>query len=173
MADDKSEQATDTSDTKKAEKAGKGGAMNKLLLVVVLLLGAAAGYVLKGDAGGAADAAAGPTTTAPPEPGVMVTIAPLSLNLADNHYLKIGVAVQLVDGALEADGDAEAAVDAWIAEHGPVIRDLLISELGGSHVAEFANAAGRETLRQHLLEKANEHLEGSVYALYFTEFVMQ
>ena len=174
MADTKPE--NDTTDTTKAQKSAKGGVMNKLLLVVVLLLGAAAGYVVKGSTGGAADATtSGPTTTAPPEPGAMVSIAPLSVNLADDHYLKIGVAVQLVDGALdgvEAHG-SDSPADAWLDENGPVIRDLLISELGGSHVAEFANAGGRESLRRQLLDKANEHLEGTVYALYFTEFVMQ
>ena len=105
----------------------------------------------------------------------MVNIAPLSLNLAGGHYLKIGVAVQLVDdgdGGDAHDAD-ESPADAWLAEHGPVIRDLLISELGGAHVAEFASSDGREAVRAQLLEKANEHLEGAVYALYFTEFVIQ
>jgi len=182
MADKKAEKTEksekDSSDSKKSGKRTKGGGMNKLLLVAVLLLGAAAGYVLKGGGGGSAGAAAETTLPPPPEPGMMVSIAPLSVNLADNHYLKIGLAVQLVDGAETTEGgghggSAATPEDAWLAEHGPVIRDLLISELGGAHVSEFANAAGRENLRNHLLEKANEHLEGSVYALYFTEFVMQ
>ncbi|HEX7097169.1 MAG TPA: flagellar basal body-associated FliL family protein [Acidimicrobiales bacterium] len=166
----------DATDATGAVKPAKGSkTAGKLLLAVVLLVGLAGGWFLRSSAGGAANAAAGPTTTAAPEPGLMVSIPALSLNLADGHYLKIGVAVQLVDGTEITSGghDGDTPVDAWLAEHGPVIRDLLINELGGAHVAELGDAASREAVRQRLLSKANEHLDGQVYALYFTEFVMQ
>jgi flagellar FliL protein len=154
--------------TGEATDAGRGRSRSKktrLLLVVVLLAGAAGGYVLKG--GGASEDAAGATaTTAPPEPGTMVDIEPLSLNLADGRYLRVGVAVQLAAGQ---GGEPEE----WLAEHGPVIRDLLIQQLGGAHVADLATAEGRDGVRTALLAKADEHLDDEIYALYFTEFVMQ
>jgi flagellar FliL protein len=173
MADETENAPAKSAGKAKAGKSGKGG-KGKLVLVLMLLLGAAAGYTLKGGGGGA-EAAGGPTTTAPPEPGVMVSIEPLSLNLADGHYLKVGIAVQLVDGAVEGGGHGEGAEvsEAWLAEHGPMVRDLVISELGGAHVAEFASADAREVVRHSLLEKANERLEETVYAVYFTEFIMQ
>jgi flagellar protein FliL len=136
-----------------------------IALVAVLLAGAAGGYVLKG--GGAGEEAAGATaTTAPPKAGTMIDLEPLSLNLADGRYLRVGVAVQLVDGE---GGEPEE----WLAENGPVIHDLLIQQLGGAHVAELSDAAGRDTVRATLLHNADEKLEDELYALYFTEFVMQ
>jgi len=158
----------DIDGTKTADVKGKPKGKTKktrLLLVVVLLAGAAGGYVLKG--GGASEEPAGATaTTAPPEPGVIVDIEPLSLNLADGRYLRVGVAVQLVEGE---GGEPEE----WLAEYGPVIRDLLIQQLGGAYVADLATAEGREAIRTTLLAKAGEHLDDDLYALYFTEFVMQ
>lgn len=173
MADQSSTPAGKTADgnAKADNKAGTGkgkGKMGKIALVAMLALGAAAGYTLNGGGGG--EAAAGATaTTAPPEPGAMISIAPLSLNLADDHYLKVGIAVQLVDGTVSGEEGAEA----WLGEHGPVVRDLVISQLGGAHVAEFANADARDVVRSALLAEANERLDHTVFALYFTEFIMQ
>jgi flagellar FliL protein len=162
----------DEATNEKAGKAGdKKGRKGKLLLVAVLLAGAAGGYFLKG--GGASETAAGASaTTAPPEPGTMIELQPLSLNLADDRYLRVGVAVQLVDGA-GGGGHGGDAAEAWLAEHGPVIRDLLIQQLGGAHVADLSTAAGRDALRATLVEQASAHLDDEIYALYFTEFVMQ
>jgi flagellar FliL protein len=174
MADDTEKAPLAKKGNAKAEKSGKRG-KGKIVLVLMLLLGAAAGYTLKGGGSGA-EAAGGPTTTAPPEPGVMVGIEPLSLNLADGHYLKVGIAVQLNDGAIEGAGGHGVGTDVtegWLAEHGPMVRDLVISELGGAHIAEFASAEAREIVRHTLLEKANERLHETVYAIYFTEFIMQ
>jgi flagellar FliL protein len=144
---------------------GRGGKKGKLALVFVLFAGAAGGYVLKGG-GASEEPAAATATTAPPEPGVMIDIEPLSLNLADDRYLRVGVAVQLEKGE-------SAEPEIWLAENGPVIRDLLIQKLGGAHVADLATAEGREALRAALLAGASEHLEDELYALYFTDFVMQ
>jgi len=113
---------TTSNDKKGKRKSGKG----KLLLVGVLLAGAAGGYFLKG--GGTEEPAAGATaTTAPPEPGTMIELEPLSLNLADDRYLRVGVAVQLVKG--EGGGHGGGAEE-WLAENGPIIRDLLIQQYG-------------------------------------------
>jgi flagellar FliL protein len=167
MADDeKAESAGSGAKSKNAKgKSAKGRKMGKVALVLVLLVGAAGGYLAKG-AGGGAEAAGATATTAPPKPGLMVELDPMSLNLADGRYLRVGVAVQLVEGE---GHDPES----WLAEHGPVIRDLLIAQLGGVHAADLTDAAGRDVVRGTLLRAANERLEGKVYALFFTEFVMQ
>jgi flagellar FliL protein len=152
-----------------AKAPAKGRSLRtKLVLLVVLLVGIGAGYVLKGG-GGAEDAAGATATTVPDEPGLMVTIEPLSINLADDHFLRVGIAVQLVDGA---EG-VPAAPEEWLAEHGPIVRDLLISRLGGVYVADLADAPAREAVRDELLHLANEHFDDTVYAVYFTDFVMQ
>jgi flagellar FliL protein len=143
----------------------RGGRKGKVLLVVVLLAGAAGGYFLKG--GGTQEPVAGATaTTAAPAPGTMIELEPLSLNLADDRYLRVGLAVQLVEGE---GGEPEA----WLSENGPVLRDLLIQQLGGAHVADLSSAEGREALRTTLLTEADDLVEDDLYALYFTEFVMQ
>jgi flagellar FliL protein len=167
---DETKETPETSGRRAKDRKGRG-AKGKLLLVGVLIVGAAGGYFLKG--GGASEPVAGATaTSAPPEPGTMIELEPLSLNLADDRYLRVGVAVQLVEGS-GGGGHGEDAGAAWLAEHGPVIRDLLIQQLGGAYVADLATAEGREALRATLVAKAGEHLEDDIYALYFTEFVMQ
>jgi flagellar FliL protein len=96
----------------------------------------------------------------------MIELEPLSVNLADDRYLRVGVAVQLVEG----EGDEPAA---WLSENGPILRDLLIQQLGGAYVAELSSADGREALRTALLDEAGDLVEDDLYALYFTDFVMQ
>jgi flagellar FliL protein len=165
MADDTTGPKTKVAAGARAGTRGARSGKGKLLLVVVLLAGGAGGYVLKG--GGTAEPVAGATaTTAAPEPGTMIELAPLSLNLADDRYLRVGVAVQLVEGE---GGEPEA----WLADNGPVLRDLLIRQLGGVHAAELSTADGREVVRRALLDEASSLVDEQIYALYFTDFVMQ
>jgi flagellar FliL protein len=163
--DDTTDKSAKSTKSTKSAKAAKRSKKGTLTLVAVLLLGAAAGYVLKGG-GSSEDPAGAVAATVPPEPGTMIDIDALSLNLAGDRYLRVGVAVQLVKG----EG---ADPTAWLAEQGPVVRDLLIATLGGAHVADLSDAAGRDVVRADLLAKANAKLDDKVYALYFTEFVMQ
>ena len=72
-----------------------------------------------------AAAATGSSSSRPPaeqpEPGEVVTLEPIQINLAGGHYLRIGLALQLTADAHEADGSK--ALDATIelfsgADHG-------------------------------------------------------
>lgn len=155
---------------KKGEK-DKGGRSN---LVPALLLAAgiaAGGYFMGGGGGGAAapvegEEAAAEEADAEPElePGATVQMEPMSLNLAEGHYLRIGVAVQVT-----ADVEGEE----FETYEMPKIRDLVIATAGGRQMDELATAAGREALKAELLHGAQELMPEEVYDLFLTELVMQ
>jgi len=140
-----------------AEKKGGG---KKMLLVGllggVLLLGGGAGgvwYFTK-------PAAAEP----PPVAGAVIALDPISLNLADQHYLKLGLALQATATAHDAPDGSKAL-------------DLAIAEFSGLPMAELADETKREHYKDELQEKIvkayeEEHHE-TVMGIYFTQFVMQ
>jgi len=134
--------------TAEDEKPPKG--KKKLLVIgLVLVVAAAAGwwFFLR------------PTAPAEPEPGEVMTMEPIQVNLADGHYLRIGIALQLTADAHEADGSK--ALDATI--------DLF----SGVEPAELVKAGQRQELKHQLEEKLREDYEGDVMEVYFTEFVTQ
>ncbi|HET9421696.1 MAG TPA: flagellar basal body-associated FliL family protein [Nocardioides sp.] len=126
-----------------------GGGRKKLLVVGVLVIVLAAGgwwFLLRG----------GETE---PKPGEVATLEPVQVNLADGHFLRIGIALQLTEGAHEVDG-AKAL-------------DATISMFSGRSPKELAAGRTRERLKGLLLKKLVDHYEHDVMDLYFTEFVMQ
>ena len=132
-----------------AEPAAKGGKKKLvIILVAVLAIGAATyWFVLR------------PKPEKAPEPGEVVTLEPIQVNLAGGHYLKIGIALQLTKGVKEADGSK--ALDATI--------DLF----SGQSMDELTRTEGREQLKKQL-EKTLEHrYEDEVMGVYFTDFVTQ
>jgi flagellar protein FliL len=133
-----------------AAAPAKGGKKKLVIMLVALLAigGGAYWFFLK--------PAPGPVE---PEPGEVVTMEPIQVNLAEGHYLKIGIALQLTAAAHEADGSA--ALDATI--------DLF----SGKDMSELTRAESREKLK-HELEKELEHAyHGDVMGVYFTDFVTQ
>ena len=94
-----------------------------------------------------------------PEPGEVVTMEPIQVNLAEGHYLKIGIALQLTASAHEADGSAAL--------------DATIELFSGKDMSELTRPESREKLK-HELEKELEHAyHGDVMGVYFTDFVTQ
>ena len=150
---------------KKAKK-DKGGKSN-LVPALVLAAGLAAGGYFMGGGGGAAAPVDAEVVEEPePEvlPGETVEVESMSLNLAGGHYLKIGVAVQLVEGI---------SAEEFHLHEVPKIRDLIIATAGGRDMEELSTAAGREALKAELLRGAQELHEEEVYDLFLTELVMQ
>lgn len=143
-----------SSKSSKGAKGGKGGKGSKkkliLILVGLLAIGAAAYWFVLRPAS---------AEEPPPEPGEVLALEPIQINLAGGHYLKIGVALQLTADAHEADGSK--ALDATI-------------ELFSGHSMEQLT---RPEDRQHLkveLKKELKHLyHGDVMDVYFTDFVTQ
>jgi len=129
-----------------------------LMLVVLLLVGGGAGYwfFLKPAPAEGAEAAVEP----PPEPGAVVVIEPISLNLAEGHYLRLGLGLQLTAEVSEEPDTARAL-------------DQAVSLFSGRPVAEVGSSEGREALRAELVTRLVEVYEGEVMDVYFTDYVTQ
>lgn len=100
-----------------------------------------------------------PKAEKPPEPGEVVTLEPIQINLADEHYLRVGLALQLTTKAKEADGSKAL--------------DAAINLFSGLPMAEVNNPKHRLELKHDLETELIELYEKEVMGVYFTEFVTQ
>lgn len=126
-----------------------------LLGVLVAALGAAAVYFFLLQP---SDSQAAPVEPEP-EPGVTVAIEPLSINLAEGRYLRLGFAVQLVAEAGEIN-TAQAA-------------DIAIELFSGRAAREVNDAEQRAALKDELTSRLVEAYDGEVLAVYLTDYVTQ
>ena len=140
------------------EATGRKGGKKKLVIIVaaVLVVAAAAWFFLLKPAPAEADAE--PELVA----GEVLPLEAISINLADGHYLKLGLALQLVEGA-----GAHTPIE------GSKAQDAAIALFSGRDMAEVGDAAHREELKaelKHTLEEAYHH---EVMDVYYTQYVMQ
>lgn len=105
-----------------------------------------------------------------PAPEAVESLAPLSLNLADGHYMRIGLSVGLVAVEDKDGNEIDAVLEPALAAE---LTDSLITHISGRPVADFATAEDRDVLRDELLESFHQLSSGSVVEVYFTEFVTQ
>ena len=144
-----------------ADGAPAGGRRKKLLALVgavLLVAGGAAWFLLLGP--GASAEAAEPEKEPEVELGDVVAVEPISINLADGHYLKLGLGLQTVaDVAHEPDGS--------------IALDAAITLYSGRSMAELADPTAREALKGELLHTLEEEYHHDVVDVYFTEYVMQ
>lgn len=127
------------------------------LMAVVVLLGSGAAYwFLLGPGGGTAEAVVEPEVVK----GEVITVEPVSLNLAGGHYLRLGLGLQLVEGVEEAPDTARAL-------------DLAIALFSGHTVEEVSTAEARQAFKDELTHQLVEAYEGEVMAVYFTDYVTQ
>ncbi|MCV2489503.1 flagellar basal body-associated FliL family protein [Geodermatophilus sp. YIM 151500] len=140
------------------ETEGGGGGKKKLIMIlaVVLLAAAGAAYFFL-FAGGEAEAEE-------PVAGEVVHLEPVAVNLAGGGYLKIGVALELVEGA-GGGGHGGGGVD------GAKATDLVISTFSQAQPADVTGA--REALKEALEQKIVEAYHGDVMEIYYTEYVTQ
>lgn len=122
----------------------------KLLVIalVVLLLAGGAWWFLHPK---------GPST---PQPGQIMTLDSTQINLADGHYLKIGIALQLTT-------DAGTQVD------GSKALDDTIDMFSGRDLGFVSAAKHRRELKAELAKRLAKDYDGDVMGVYFTEFVTQ
>ena len=131
------------------EEVKAGGKKKKLIvLLLVLVLAAAAWFLFLRPSGPSA-----------PQPGEVAALDPIQVNLADGHYLRLGLALQLTQGTAKVDGSK--ALDASI--------DLFT----GKPADRLAQPAYREQLKKQLEAKLEKSYEGEVMGVYFTDFVTQ
>jgi flagellar FliL protein len=137
---------------------------NKMLMIIIIVVavlatGGGAYFMLKptDDKAKAAEAEAA-------EPGAVIALDPITINLADGHYLKMSFALQAVaEVAEEPDGNKAL--------------DIAISQYTGADVAVLSTPKGRDAAKKELTEKikkayVKEDAE-TVMDLYFTSFVTQ
>ena len=159
-----------TPEAEGAEQAASSGGKSMMVpavVVAVAVLGA--GFMMKG---GGEPAAAAPA----PEPtehaeGPVVETEPMTLNLADGHYLKVGIALQLKAAEGEGGGGHGGG-----GEEGPSTAkalDLAIESFSKHTKKELSDPHKRDGVKTELARHIAEAYHGEVLDIYFTEFVMQ
>ncbi|GIG30634.1 flagellar basal body-associated FliL family protein [Cellulomonas marina] len=149
-----------------AEAPAKKGKKKLLLLVVIgAVLGLAAGayfflFAPSGEEGAEGEAAA-EVVEEPVELGEVLTVEPISINLAEGHYLRLGLALQLTATAVEPLPDPSVALDKAIALY------------SGRPMAEVNDGAKREELKAELTRQLAETYPDAIAAVYLTTYVTQ
>lgn len=139
---------------------GAKGGKKKLLimgLVAVLAIGAGAYFFLF--SGNSAEAAA-------PEPGSVLVVDPVAINLAGGSYLKLGIALQYTLAFDEGGGHGGAPV-----QDGSKALDLAIAQFSGAALSDVQT--NREAMKAALQESIVEAYHHDVMSIYFTEYVTQ
>jgi flagellar FliL protein len=132
MADD------DDKKEEEEEAEARGGGKKKLIIIivpVVLILVAAAYFLFlkpKSDPGA-------PEELAEPTPGAVVTLDPITVNLAGSHFLKLGMAIQPTASAKEVSGSKAL--------------DLAINEFSGMTIDQLSESEGRNAAKEELVAR--------------------
>ena len=94
-----------------------------------------------------------------PQPGAVAPLDSIQVNLADGHYLRLGIALQLTTKAKEVDGSKAL--------------DAAIELFSGKSIEELTDLKEREKLKKELVKELEHLYEDEVMGVYFTQFVMQ
>ena len=141
-----------TAPAPEGEAPAKGGKKKLIMIVVgVLLLGGGAYWFFLKPA---------PTEEPKPEPGEVLTMEPIQINLAEGHYLKIGIALQLTT-SVSHEPDGSKALD------------LVIETFSGRSMHEVTKPKERERIKEELVKELEHAYHGDVMDVYFTDFVTQ
>lgn len=132
----------------------------KVLLAGPLLVAVLAGwFFLLGPGSGSGEA----QEAKEPEPGEVLALEPITMNLADGRLLKVGLALQL---PLESSGGHGEV-------SGSVALDEAIAYLGEHSYEQLAAPDARQRAKAELSARVAERYHHEVLEVYFTEFVMQ
>jgi flagellar FliL protein len=129
---------------------GKRGRTLVLLLLALLLAGGAAWWFMLRPAAAEEE----------PEPGEVLALEAIQVNLAGNHYLRVGIALQATT-EVEHELDGSKALDATI--------ELFT----GRDKDDLARKPYRAKLKKALVHELEEAYHGEVMGVYFTDFVTQ
>jgi flagellar basal body-associated protein FliL len=168
---------------KKDDKAGEDGAKKKspVMLIGMCVALAGVGYMLGGRKAGAGTAAATTTTIVQLEgcaEGTDATTAEhntldlesMSINLTDDHYLRVTVSLGLCPGVVGVGGEGEGAVEGL---NTAPAKDIIVTTLSGNSMATLSEPEGRENIKELLTQRLANAYPEEVYEVYFLEFVMQ
>ena len=160
------------------ESATPKSGHSNLIPAIVVAVGLVGGGFFMSQGDGEAEAAASPAEPSRAEVsdeathGPVQNLEPITLNLADGRFLKVGLALQLaeVEGGGEEGGEELPSAKAL---------DIAISLLGSHTMSDLAAPKDRELVKKKLsTQVAHAYIdpvtqEPLVTKVYFTEFVMQ
>ena len=150
---------------------------NKLLLIVIPLLtlciGVLTGLYLFGAFSDQSEASAEEPVAPEEEVTEVIQLPPLVIHLADSsglHYLRVGLSF----GVFNPEVGGALMEEQFFM---PKLKDYLLSAIGQKTALEIASPAGRESLKQEILEGANQLLPpaagAEILEVYVTEFIVQ
>jgi flagellar FliL protein len=148
-------------------KGGKGKTLAMGAVMAIGILGGLKGFVLSG---GKAAAATGVSTTTTTKPGPIVTLDPITVNIAGDRFLKIGLGLQL-SGKLAGQPAPKDSNDPTKGFARAL--DLTIETFGGHTYDSLVTPAGRAVAKEELIKKLEAAYPEEVEGVYFTDFVMQ
>ena len=118
-----------------------------LALATVLAAGSAWWFVLR------------PSGPEEPKPGTVMPLEAIQINLAGGHYLRLGIALQLAEGAEEVDGS--------------VALDQAIDLYSGQKITDVTSPPRRRQLKATLSEKVRKAYHDEVLEVFYIDFVAQ
>jgi flagellar protein FliL len=139
---------------------------HKAIFLLALLLGLSPSFGYAGGHGGGGEEKGGAAF-----PGYVPLTPPLVVNLANKNRAQfLRVDIQFF---VETAQDAEA-----LATYMPLLRDRMITLLGGRQADQLMSVQAREQLRAELLAKLRETMTEkagipAITAIYFTGFIIQ
>jgi flagellar FliL protein len=144
-----------------SEDGEKGSRLRIVVVVLAVLLIGAGVYMYLGNGSSEAPASVQPVAVAAIDKGEVIKLEPIFINLKNERFLKVGLALQTSLTGDDAELDGSIALDAAIEVFSNKDLDQLVTE------------SGRAQLKEALLTLVTEKYGAQVIDIYFTEFVMQ
>ena len=159
--------ATDQAAAESKGKAKKGLSRSTLLVVVLLVVIVAGGiyfFLGRGDS-----SSAGAEEKEEVHLGVVVTLEPIFINLKDDRFLKLGMALQTTHegGGGGHGGGGGPDID------GAMALDAAIEVFSDQDMQMLSTINGRSAVKEELVSRVVEGYGPEITTIYFTEFVMQ
>ena len=144
-----------------SEDGDKGSRLRIVVVVLAVLLIGAGVYMYLGNGSSEAPASVQPVAVAAIDKGEVIKLEPIFINLKNDRFLKVGLALQTILTGDDAELDGSIALDAAIEVFSNKDLEQLVTE------------SGRAQLKEALLTLVTEKYGDQVIDIYFTEFVMQ
>lgn len=144
-----------------SEDGDKGSRLRIVVVVLAVLLIGAGVYMYLGNGSSEAPASVQPVAVAAIDKGEVIKLEPIFINLKNDRFLKVGLALQTTLTGDDAKLDGSIALDAAIEVFSNKDIDQVVTE------------TGRAQLKEALLTLVTEKYGDQVIDIYFTEFVMQ
>jgi len=171
----KKKKKTDGAEGADAEAKEKKGKSN-LVPAIIVAVGLIGGGKMMGGGNTAAAVDPSATTTTTLEPGPVVALEPMTMNIEGGLILKVGLALQLHNHGEEEAGGGGHGASAEEAEepHQGYARvlDIAIEVFGKRSYHDLVGSEGREAAKHEFVEALHHAYPEEIEDVYLTEFVM-